>query len=62
MSGDNIRRYRVAVIPGVGIGKEVIPATAEVLRALARQDGGFELKIAAAERHHLALRFHVSLG
>ena len=33
-----------AVIPGNGLGKEVIPATVGVLQALTRQDGGFELK------------------
>ncbi len=38
-----MRRYRIATIPGDGIGKEVIPAGVEVLAATARRDGGFEL-------------------
>ena len=37
-----MRRYRIAVIPGDGIGKEVIPAGLEVLEALAEREGGFE--------------------
>ncbi|MGA2042232.1 MAG: tartrate dehydrogenase [Roseiarcus sp.] len=37
-----MKRYRIAVIPGDGIGKEVIPAGVEVLAALAARDGGFE--------------------
>ena len=37
-----MRRYRIAVIPGDGIGKEVIPAGVEVLQALASSEGGFE--------------------
>ena len=28
-----MRRYRIAVIPGDGIGKEVIPAGVEALKA-----------------------------
>jgi tartrate dehydrogenase/decarboxylase/D-malate dehydrogenase len=38
-----MKRYKIAVIPGDGIGKEVVPAGVEVLSALARRDGGFEL-------------------
>ena len=38
-----MRRYRIATIPGDGIGKEVIPAGVEVLAATAQRDGGFEL-------------------
>jgi tartrate dehydrogenase/decarboxylase/D-malate dehydrogenase len=38
-----LRKYKLAVIPGDGIGKEVIPVGVEVLAALARRDGGFEL-------------------
>jgi tartrate dehydrogenase/decarboxylase/D-malate dehydrogenase len=38
-----VRRYRIATIPGDGIGKEVIPAGVEVLVATAQRDGGFEL-------------------
>jgi tartrate dehydrogenase/decarboxylase/D-malate dehydrogenase len=40
-----LRHYKIAAIPGDGIGQEVIPAGIEVLRALQRQDGGFELDI-----------------
>jgi tartrate dehydrogenase/decarboxylase / D-malate dehydrogenase len=38
-----MKRYRIAVIPGDGIGKEVIPAGVEALAALAKRDGAFEL-------------------
>jgi tartrate dehydrogenase/decarboxylase/D-malate dehydrogenase len=38
-----MKSYRIASIPGDGIGMEVIPAGAEVLRALALKEG-FELK------------------
>ena len=36
-----MRTYRIAAIPGDGIGKEVIAAGVEVLDALAARDGGF---------------------
>ena len=39
----HMRRYRIAVIPGDEIGKEVIPAGVEVLTALASRDGGFKI-------------------
>lgn len=39
-----MKRYRIAVMPGDGIGKEVIPAGVEVLRAVAARDGGFALE------------------
>jgi len=39
-----MRRYRIAVIPGDGIGKEVIPAGVEALAALASAEGGFEFE------------------
>src|SRR5579863_2370876 len=42
-----MRHYRIAVIPGDGIGKEVIPAGVEVLAALASSEGGFELAVEA---------------
>ncbi|MFL5134420.1 MAG: tartrate dehydrogenase [Microvirga sp.] len=35
--------YKIAAIPGDGIGKEVIAAGIEVLQALAARDGGFKL-------------------
>src|ERR1700734_1298212 len=38
-----MRRYKLAIIPGDGIGKEVIPAGVEALTALSQRDGGFEL-------------------
>lgn len=38
-----MRTYRIAAIPGDGIGKEVIDAGVEVLNALAARDGGFGL-------------------
>jgi tartrate dehydrogenase/decarboxylase/D-malate dehydrogenase len=38
-----MKRHKIAVIPGDGIGKEVIPASVEVLVALAKRDGGFDL-------------------
>jgi len=41
-----MREYRLAAIPGDGIGKEVIPAGLEVLRALAALEG-FKLAVTA---------------
>lgn len=38
-----MRRYRIASIPGDGIGKEVIPAGVQALRVCAERDGGFVL-------------------
>src|SRR4051812_1217617 len=38
-----MKQYRIAAIPGDGIGKEVIAAGVEVLNALAERDGGFRL-------------------
>jgi tartrate dehydrogenase/decarboxylase / D-malate dehydrogenase len=38
-----MRRYGIAVIAGDGIGREVIPAGLEVLAAIAKRDGGFDL-------------------
>jgi tartrate dehydrogenase/decarboxylase/D-malate dehydrogenase len=39
-----MRRYKLALIPGDGIGQEVIPAGMDVLTAVARRDGGFTLE------------------
>lgn len=39
---DTMKRYRIATIPGDGIGKEVIPAGREVLDTLARALGTLE--------------------
>ena len=36
-----MKTYRVATIPGDGIGKEVVPAGQTVLAALAAADGSF---------------------
>src|SRR6202158_5324472 len=40
-----MRSYRIAAIPGDGIGKEVIPAGVEVLQAVAARNGGFALTL-----------------
>jgi tartrate dehydrogenase/decarboxylase / D-malate dehydrogenase len=40
-----VRKYSVASIPGDGIGKEVIDAGVEVLKALANKSGEFQLDI-----------------
>jgi tartrate dehydrogenase/decarboxylase/D-malate dehydrogenase len=40
-----MRSYRIAAIAGDGIGKEVIPAGLEVLRALQARAGDFELEV-----------------
>src|SRR5262249_58409269 len=40
---ESMKSYRIAAIPGDGIGKEVIAAGVEVLTALAKRDGGFGL-------------------
>jgi tartrate dehydrogenase/decarboxylase/D-malate dehydrogenase len=39
-----MKTYRIALIPGDGIGKEVIPAGAELLEALAAGDGGLRFE------------------
>jgi tartrate dehydrogenase/decarboxylase / D-malate dehydrogenase len=39
-----MRKHRIAVVPGDGIGPEVIAAGMEVLQAVARLDGGFGLE------------------
>jgi tartrate dehydrogenase/decarboxylase / D-malate dehydrogenase len=38
-----MKNYRVACIPGDGIGKEVVPAGQQVLQALAAADGSFRV-------------------
>ena len=38
-----MRSYKIAAIPGDGIGKEVIAAGLEALAALERRDGGFRV-------------------
>ena len=39
-----MKTYRIATIPGDGIGKEVVPAGQQVLQALAAADGGFRFE------------------
>lgn len=41
-----MREYKIAAIPGDGIGPEVISAGLQVLETLAAQDGGFKLSVA----------------
>ena len=38
-----MKTYRIAAIPGDGIGKEVVAAGVQVLDTLARREGTFEL-------------------
>jgi tartrate dehydrogenase/decarboxylase/D-malate dehydrogenase len=38
-----VRTFRIAAIPGDGIGREVIAAGVEALQACARRDGGFQI-------------------
>ncbi|MBL8540929.1 MAG: tartrate dehydrogenase [Betaproteobacteria bacterium] len=40
-----MREYKIAAVPGDGIGPEVIAAGLEVLEECARRDGGFKLKV-----------------
>jgi len=40
-----MRKYKIAAIPGDGIGQEVIPAGLAVLDVLARTDGNFQLDV-----------------
>jgi tartrate dehydrogenase/decarboxylase/D-malate dehydrogenase len=40
-----MREYKIAAIPGDGIGPEVIAAGIEVLNVLAERDGGFRLTV-----------------
>mgnify|MGYP003345329535 CR=1 FL=1 len=40
-----MKTYRIAAIPGDGIGTEVIAAGLQVLGVLAQRDGGFKLKV-----------------
>jgi tartrate dehydrogenase/decarboxylase/D-malate dehydrogenase len=42
--GQGMKRYRIALVPGDGIGKEVIPAGRQVLEALAATDGAPEFE------------------
>ena len=40
-----MKTYKLAAIPGDGIGKEVIAAGLEVLEVLAKRDGGFRFEV-----------------
>ncbi len=40
-----MKTYKLAAIPGDGIGTEVVSAGLQVLEALARRDGGFTLQV-----------------
>ena len=40
-----MREYKIAAIPGDGIGAEVIAAGLQVLGVLSQRDGGFKLKV-----------------
>ena len=40
-----MNEYKIAAIPGDGIGKEVVAAGVQVLEALAKRDGGFKLQV-----------------
>jgi isocitrate/isopropylmalate dehydrogenase len=40
-----MKTYRIAAIPGDGIGTEVVSAGVEVLRALAQREGSFQFKV-----------------
>ena len=40
-----MKTYRIAAIPGDGIGTEVVSAGIEVLHALAKREGSFQFKI-----------------
>jgi len=42
-----MKTYRIATIPGDGIGKEVVPAGQQVLEALAQRRGGFGFEFTA---------------
>jgi isocitrate/isopropylmalate dehydrogenase len=41
---DKMPKYRIAAVPGDGIGKEVIAAGIEVLNALAKRDDKFSFE------------------
>ena len=41
----SLNHFRIAVLPGDGIGKEVMPACVEVLDTIQRRVGGFKLDL-----------------
>src|SRR3954464_12695486 len=42
---NKMREYKIAAIPGDGIGTEVIAAGLQALKVLAERDGGFKLRV-----------------
>jgi tartrate dehydrogenase/decarboxylase/D-malate dehydrogenase len=44
-----MKTYKIACIPGDGIGKEVIPAGELVLQALANKSKSFQLHLAISD-------------
>ena len=46
-----MRTYRIAAIPGDGVGTEVIEAGLEVLAVCAERDGGFAIEVERFEPH-----------
>lgn len=60
-----MREYRIAAIPGDGIGTEVIAAGLEVLEATASRDGGFRLAVEPfpwGSEHYLAHGHYIPAG
>jgi tartrate dehydrogenase/decarboxylase / D-malate dehydrogenase len=41
----SMKMYRIAAIPGDGIGTEVVSAGVEVLHALAKREGSFQFEV-----------------
>src|SRR6516225_601285 len=41
----SMKTYRIAAIPGDGIGTEVVSAGVEVLQALTKREGSFQFKV-----------------
>ena len=44
MKVKKMQKYKIAVIPGDGIGKEVVPAAIQVLDQVAKSDGSFQFE------------------
>jgi len=42
--GDRVKSYNIAVIPGDGIGKEVVPVTLDVLKTISKTELGEEIE------------------
>ena len=54
-----MRTYKVVVIPGDGIGPELVEVTVQVLTALQERDGGFRLDL---EYHEAGATFYQKAG